>query len=299
MRVVGVLLGAGWAAATVVACAEGSALDPGPTSSTTGTAPAPLDCGALVDCDGTCVDLDVDPQNCGACGSTCVVPHAGSTCAGGVCGSGTCEPGWADCDADALTGCEHEVTCSEGGACPTACGSTGALSCADPCSPVCASPAEACNAVDDDCDAECDEGAIAGCRVAVHRAYNGTSGHLFTTDLAEATAWGLEVQAFFYLYADATADLRPFFRCPKPSGSVFFTDSNDCELTGAPTSTLGFIAPAPMASEPPTCGAIPLYRIAHAPNGWHFYTTSLAERDSALASGWSDEGVAGYVWAAP
>ena len=55
---------------------------------------------------------------------------------------------------------------------------------------------------------------------------------------------------------------------------------------------LGFIATRA------TCGAVPLYRLNNGPN--HFYTTSAAERDDAIASlGYVDEGVAGYVWRGP
>jgi hypothetical protein len=136
--------------------------------------------------------------------------------------------------------------------------------------------------------------------VAVHRAYNGTNGHLFTTDLAEAQAWGLEAQAFFYLYVDAAADLRPFFRCGKPgTGNYFYSESNDCEVTGAPLLTVGFIAPSPQPGQPPTCGSVPLYRIYLPGNNWHFYTISAPERDAAVAGGWVDQGVAGYVFTGP
>jgi hypothetical protein len=229
-----------------------------------------------------------------------VITNGIAGCVAGECTVTGCENGFADCDADPLTGCEVADACQEGGACATTCGSMGSLSCADACMPVCSLPQESCNALDDDCDGACDQGGIAGCRVPVHRAYNGTNGHLFTTDLNEAMAWGLEAANFYYLYVGAAADLRPFFRCPKGgTGNYFYSESNDCEGTAAPLLTVGFIAPAPVAPDPPTCGAIPLYRIYLAGNGWHFYTTSLAERDAAIANGWADQGIAGYVWTAP
>jgi hypothetical protein len=284
------------------ACAEG---DPVGTTSSSGASTSssgtggPVDCSGKTDCDGTCADLATDPLNCGACGRTCVVANGDAICVGSDCAVGACANGFADCDDDPLTGCEVAVDCQEGGACTTTCGSMGGLACADACAPVCNPLGESCNAVDDDCDGACDQGAIAGCRVPVHRAYNGSNGHLFTTDLAEAQAWGLEAQNFFYLYAGAAADLRPFFRCPKAGiGNFLFSDSTDCEGTAAPLFTVGFIAPQPMMGEP-TCGAIPLYRIYLPGNGWHFYTTSLAERDNALANGWVDQGLAGYVWTGP
>lgn len=285
------------------ATSEDSAPPPAPDSA----APAPADTAPTVpllppDGDTGCgpdVDLLTDPRNCGACGITCVVPHAEGACVDGVCGAGTCDVGFADCDGDALTGCEHPIDCPSGTACPTTCGTEGAISCADPCTPVCAPPAEACNAMDDDCDGQCDQGAIPGCRVAIHRAY-GTKGHVFTPSLSEANAWGtLEAANFFYLYTDAAADLRPFFRCNKAGGRVFYTESNDCEMTGAPAATIGFIAPAPTGARPGTCGSVPLYRLRNEAAGLHFYTISAPERDAAVGNGWLDEGVAGYVWRAP
>ena len=36
----------------------------------------------LTDCTGTCVNLDTDSNNCGACGTTC---QGGQTCVAGVC----------------------------------------------------------------------------------------------------------------------------------------------------------------------------------------------------------------------
>jgi len=234
------------------------------------------------------------------CGRTCVVAHGIAGCAAGECTIDSCNTGFGDCNSDPLDGCELEIDCQEGGACMTTCGSVGGLACSDGCAPTCSLPAESCNGIDDDCDGACDQGALAGCRVAVHRAYNGTNGHLFTTDLVEAMNWGLEAPSFFYLYAGEAADLRPFFRCPKAgNGNFLFSDSTDCEGTAGPLFTVGFIAPMPTAPNPATCGAVPLYRIFLPANGWHFYTTSLAERDSAIANGWVDQGLAGYVWTTP
>jgi len=62
------------------------------------------------DCDGDpsngCEHSLDDPMHCGACGTTCSLPHATSSCSGGACGIDSCDSGWADCDSMASTGCE-------------------------------------------------------------------------------------------------------------------------------------------------------------------------------------------------
>lgn len=254
----------------------------------------PLDCGALDVCYDACVDLSSDPENCGVCGRTCVLPGASAACVAGECAVDVCEVGLADCDGSPLSGCETPDTCLPGARCTTTCGSTGAVDCGDACAPVCATPPESCNALDDDCDGQCDEGTA--CRQGIHRAYRGDNGHLFTRDLAEAQAYGLEAANFFYLYPAPAADLRPFFRCALGT-QHFYTVSNDCEGTGGPVDTLGFIAPPTGGAS--TCGSTPLHRLVHPTLGWHFYTISAPERDSAVAGGWISEGEAGAVWLTP
>ncbi|KAH7660401.1 hypothetical protein AAVH_43815, partial [Aphelenchoides avenae] len=44
-------------------------------------------------------------------------------------------------------------------------------------------------------------------------------------------------------------------------------------------------------------GTVPFYRLWQAKEDDHFYTTSAAERDAAIRDGgYTDEGVAGYVY---
>lgn len=297
VRVLSATLAGG--APMLAACATGDSVEEGGSTATSQSGGEDVDGGSPtnIECSAS-IDLQTDPQNCGTCGRTCVLPNGTAACVAGECALGSCDLGFADCDGAADTGCEHPIACVQGDSCMSACGSIGGLSCADVCTPTCNAPAELCNAIDDDCDGACDQGAVAGCRVGIHRAYNGTQGHLFTPSLAEAQGWGLEFENFYYLYNDAAADLRPFFRCSL-GGFTFYTESNDCELTGAPLATIGFIAPRPAEGMPGTCGSVPLYRMSNSANGWHFYTVSAPERDSAVASGWTDEGVAGYVWTTP
>jgi hypothetical protein len=287
---------------TVATDAESSATSPttptDPTDDEDTTLPPPECIAPEVACGQTCSDLQTDPSNCGDCGISCVVDNGSASCVAGACGLGSCEVGFADCDGAVATGCEHVVDCDDGSGCTTSCGSNGTTSCADPCAAVCAAPAETCNGLDDDCDAACDasvgSGPIPGCRVGVHRAIGGI-GHFYTTNAAEVAAAGLtmEFQDFFFVYPEPHDGLIPLFRCIKPNtgGRRFLTSSIDCETTGAPELTLGFISPDA------DCAATPLYRVYAPGSDNHFYTTSLAERDNAIATlGYVDQGTPGSVF---
>jgi len=72
----------------------------------------------LVDCGGTCVDLNTDRSNCGRCGTLCGgAPFTTGTCVGGVCG---CQTGYGDCTTAA--GCETRLnTNANCGGCGVAC----------------------------------------------------------------------------------------------------------------------------------------------------------------------------------
>lgn len=132
------------------------------------------------------------------------------------------------------------------------------------------------------------------CRAGVHRSVHPTSGeHFYTRDRAEAACCGFTVETYdyFFVYPDAQPGLVPFYRCLLGTGFHFYTTSASCE--GSPGSRmegiLGHVAPSP------TCGSTPLYRLWH-PSDGHFYTTSASERDSAVATGYVDEGSPVQVW---
>jgi hypothetical protein len=73
-------------------------------------------------CGETCVDLQSDPLNCGACGTRCTFPNAMSSCTGGTCSIAMCTPRSANCDRDATNGCETEIAnIYNCGACDRAC----------------------------------------------------------------------------------------------------------------------------------------------------------------------------------
>ena len=201
--------------------------------------------------------------------------------------------GFLDCNGDPADGCEQRDECVSAGACPTSCGTTGTFDCSDACAPVCRA-VESCNLADDDCNGVCDDG-VAGCRVGVHRS-SGNGGHFYTTNLAEAGSAGytLEFANFYYLYAASAPGLSAIYRCLKGNGLRFYTTSSACEGGGTSEGILGYAGAAP------TCGSTPLFRLYSGAAGDHFYTTSAAERDSAVAvSGYSYENVEGHVWSTP
>lgn len=262
------------AATTDASSGEGTSEAIDPDSGT-----PPPDCGALAVCGVQCADLQSDPANCGDCGVSCVIPQAVAGCAAGACALAQCELGFRDCDGDINNGCEQALPETE--------------ECALVCKPA---AAEACNLFDDDCDQQCDEGAIAGCRQPVHRASSPTLGHFYTNDAAEAMSGDFTPEAlnFFYLYTPQLPGTAPLYRCLRGNGKRFYTTSASCEGAGTAEGILGHMATDPL------CGGGQLFRMYHPVNDAHFYTTSQAEHDNAIAMyGYKSEGAIGYVWAAP
>jgi hypothetical protein len=98
---------------------------------------SPLTCDdATVACEDDCVDLDSDPDHCGACGNACEAPRAVSSgCDGGVCQL-ACADGFTDENGDLLD--------SDGDGCETQCEPTD----------------EVCDGNENDCDGEIDEGVM-------------------------------------------------------------------------------------------------------------------------------------------
>ncbi len=87
------------------------------------------------DCDGETdegFDLDADPSHCGACGRACAAANAEVACEGGECRF-ACAAGFHDANRDPSDGCEYACVPTRGGV-------------------------EACDAIDNDCDGETDEG---------------------------------------------------------------------------------------------------------------------------------------------
>ncbi len=246
----------------------------------------------LTRCGGACVDTRTEPTSCGACGRTCVVTNAEASCVEGMCALGTCIGGYLDCDGELANGCEATDSCVGGGACTTSCGTMGSLSCADRCAPTCMPPAESCNARDDDCDGVCtDEAGLPGCRAGVHRG-NGP-GHVYSRDVnvTRTGGYSTESENYFYVHVGPADGLSGLYRCRKDNGLFFLTRNPGCEGQTL-VEMMGFVA------TDARCGATALYRMYR--DGNHFYTTSAAERDSAIATfGYALEGTVGFVWTAP
>jgi hypothetical protein len=83
----------------------------------------------FADCDGDYTTgcettTNTDAKNCGACKNACSYKNAAGVCKAGVCGLGDCNPGFADCDGLADTGCEANTQDDKKncGACKTVCG---------------------------------------------------------------------------------------------------------------------------------------------------------------------------------
>lgn len=242
-----------------------------------------------VDDDGDgMIDEDQPSVSCGV--GSCAVTEA--SCVGGVPQDCTpALPGGEICNSldDDCNGAVDDIQ----QACSTPCGE-GTVVC-NGAQESCDGPppqAESCNLVDDDCNGSFDD--VGGCRIGVHRSVHPVTGeHFYTTSLDEAQCCGfmLENADFYRLYSGPQAGLVPFYRCYTPGGFHFYTQDANCEgltLEGA----MGYIA-----SAEGTAGSVPLFRLYLGTNGDHFFTTSAAERDNAVAVfGYVYEGVAGFVW---
>jgi hypothetical protein len=115
------------------------------------------------DCDGNptngCeVDTNSDPLHCGACIIACNATNGVPSCTGGLCGI-TCVPGFDDCDASLLNGCEASIATDPAhcGACVNVCSAAnGTSSCEGGQCGI-----AACDPGFDDCDGS----AATGCEV--------------------------------------------------------------------------------------------------------------------------------------
>ncbi len=59
-------------------------------------------------CDGVCVDLSNDAENCGKCGNTCSAKRGTGACSVGECALEACDDGFVDCNGEPADGCESK-----------------------------------------------------------------------------------------------------------------------------------------------------------------------------------------------
>jgi hypothetical protein len=77
---------------------------------------------SLTTCTGKCVNISIDPLDCGGCGNRCALPHATSGCEGGSCFIAFCDTDYANCNGLPGDGCEVF-----GGSDPSNCGGCGVV----------------------------------------------------------------------------------------------------------------------------------------------------------------------------
>ena len=88
------------------------------------------------DCDGSTdedFDLDTSLDHCGGCGQVCAFAHGDPICEAGACRLEACQPGWFNANGTLEDGCEYSCVLTN-------------------------DSVEACDGVDNDCDAVTDEG---------------------------------------------------------------------------------------------------------------------------------------------
>ncbi|MFK7987134.1 MAG: hypothetical protein AB8I08_14005 [Sandaracinaceae bacterium] len=251
--------------------------------------------GGVESCDGTDEDDDtrIDEGVTRACSSAC--GGGIETCVGGTFMNCSARQPMAETCNNVDDNCDGTIDEGLLRTCSTACG-TGTETCSLGSFTSCTAPpvpAESCNLFDDDCDGVCDNGVAGGCRRAIHRSFNATTGeHFYSQSLSEAGCCGFSVENanYFHLYRADGAGRRALYRCLLASGFHLLTTSASCE--GSPGATnegaQGFVGTAA------ACGSVPLYRLVLGND--HLYVTSTAARNAALGMGYASEGTTGHVW---
>jgi hypothetical protein len=106
---------------------DGSSGKDGSTKDGSSTDDGGIDCGSLTDCDGACVDLSSDPNDCKTCDAVCSAPASGSaTCTSGVCGF-SCNIGYEVCGAACCTCGDTSTDPNNCGTCGHSCGGQGCV----------------------------------------------------------------------------------------------------------------------------------------------------------------------------
>ena len=153
--------------------------------------------------------------------------------------------------------------------------------------------------------------ALGGCSLDESGTLKTQVDHFYTIDSGEAVAAagsGYQPEGIAgYVYTQPVSGSNRFYRLYKPGDTDHFYTTSGSEKEAALANgyqdegTVGSIFPSMAAARITLRNAgeviVPLYRLYHPENVDHFYTTSAAERDSAIAnSGYQDEGIAGYLF---
>ena len=104
-----------------------------------------------------------------------------------------------------------------------------------------------------------------------------------------------------YLYSSQVTGTQPLYRAWHPGvGDHFYTMSAQ-EGSAAYLGQFGYVTQGITGYLYPhagscSAGSSPLYRINNVAGTNHFYTMSVAERNTVLAAGWANEGITGCMW---
>jgi hypothetical protein len=136
--------------------------------------------------------------------------------------------------------------------------------------------------------------------------------HFYTADAAErqsalANDNYLDEGIACYIFKEEVYGTAEFFRLYNPGATDHFYTTDAEEKASALAAgyqdegSVGYIFPTLGAAKVTIVNAVdvlvPLYRVFNPEKTDHFYTTDVAERDSALATGgYLDEEIAGYVF---
>jgi hypothetical protein len=129
---------------------------------------------------------------------------------------------------------------------------------------------------------------------AIHRLLNPTwygGDHLYGPDPLEGKSAGyvLEAKNYFYLTSALSSAYATLYRC-NVANHHFLSRDSYCEAGMPAEAGLGQLATTQIP------GTVPLYRTRNPSTGHRLSTIDAGEAQGTINSGWTNEGVTGYVW---